>query len=53
MKTNKKVLAIFLVLVILAFGVMFLYPVLVTVLMSFSSLDNIASPMSQWTFALL
>lgn len=51
MKTNKKVLAIFLGPAILAFGVMFLYPVLVTVLMSFSSLDNIASPMSQWTFA--
>lgn len=51
MKTNKKVLAIFLGPAILAFGVMFLYPVLVTVLMSFSSLDNFASPMSQWTFA--
>lgn len=51
MKTNKKVLAIFLGPAVLAFGVMFLYPVLVTVLMSFSSLDNIASPMSQWTFA--
>ena len=51
MKTKKRVLAIFLGPAILAFGIMFLYPVLVTVLMSFSSLDNIASPMSQWTFA--
>lgn len=50
MKTKKRVLAIFLGPAILAFGIMFLYPVLVTVLMSFSSLDNIASPMSQWTF---
>lgn len=51
MKTKKKVLAIFLGPAIVTFVIMFLYPVIMTVMMSFCNLDNIASPMSQWSFA--
>ncbi|MEG1569016.1 MAG: sugar ABC transporter permease [Oscillospiraceae bacterium] len=50
MKKNKKALWIFLGPAILSFCIMFLYPVLITVGMSFNKLGNIADPMSAWKF---
>ncbi|MEG0441647.1 MAG: sugar ABC transporter permease [Oscillospiraceae bacterium] len=51
MKKSKKTLFIFLAPAVICVCIMFLYPVIVTVGMSFNHLENIASPMSTWQFA--
>ena len=49
-KDKRKALLIFLGPAVICFTLMFLYPVLVTVGMSFCKLDSIAAPFSSWKF---
>ncbi|HIX28819.1 MAG TPA: sugar ABC transporter permease [Candidatus Blautia stercoravium] len=51
MKKNKKMIVCFLTPALLFFLVMFLYPILRTILMSFFSVEGVSDPMSKWTFA--
>lgn len=50
MKTDKKMIVLFLTPALLAFGFMFLYPVIRTVIMSFFSVKNVTDPVSSWQF---
>lgn len=49
-KSKRKALFVFLAPAIICFSLMFLYPVLVTIGMSFCKLDSIAAPVSTWKF---
>ncbi len=49
-KDKRKALLIFLGPAVICFTLMFLYPVIVTVGMSFCKLDSIAAPISTWKF---
>lgn len=49
-KSKRKALFVFLAPAVICFVLMFLYPVLVTIGMSFCKLDSIATPMSKWEF---
>lgn len=50
MKTDKKMVALFLTPAVLSFVIMFLYPVVRTVLMSLYSVESVTSDMSVWKF---
>lgn len=50
MKKNKKMMAVFLTPALLIFGIVFVYPVIRTVLMSFFSVQRPSTAISEWTF---
>jgi len=50
MKQDKKMIVLFLTPALLSFGIMFLYPVIRTVIMSFFSVKNLTDPVSSWQF---
>ncbi len=50
MKNDKKMIVLFLTPALLAFGVMFLYPVLRTTVMSFFEVKNVTDAVSTWQF---
>lgn len=50
MKTSKKMIAVFILPAVFAFCVMFAYPVVRTVIMSFFQVKNITQPVSEWLF---
>ena len=50
MKQNKKMIVCFLTPALLFFLVMFLYPIIRTVIMSFFNVEGVSDPMSEWTF---
>ncbi|MEG0125074.1 MAG: sugar ABC transporter permease [Clostridia bacterium] len=50
MKKNKPMIIIFLTPALLSFLIMYLYPVLRTIVMSFFKVENITTPTTQWSF---
>lgn len=50
MKQNKKMIVCFLTPALLFFIIMFLYPIIRTVIMSFFNVEGVSDPMSEWTF---
>lgn len=50
MKQDKKMIVLFLTPAVLAFGLMFLYPVTRTVIMSLFAVKNVTDPVSSWQF---
>lgn len=50
MKRNKAVIATFIAPAVLIFCVVFIYPILRTVYMSFFQVENATAPISQWAF---
>lgn len=50
MKKNKPMIIAFVTPAVLSFIIMFLYPVIRTVTMSFYKVENITSPTSEWSF---
>ncbi len=50
MKRNKAVIAAFIAPAVLIFCVVFIYPILRTVYMSFFQVENATAPISQWAF---
>lgn len=51
MKKNKAMIFVFLTPALLSFLIMYLYPVTRTIIMSFFKVENITTPVSNWTFA--
>ena len=51
MKQNKKMIVCFLTPALLFFIIMFLYPIIRTVIMSFFNVEGVSDPVSTWTFA--
>lgn len=51
MKKNKKMIVCFLAPALIFFVVMFLYPIIRTVIMSFFNVEGVSDPISTWTFA--
>lgn len=50
MKKNKTMMIAFLTPALVMFGIVYLYPVLRTVLMSFFAVERPSTPMGEWTF---
>ena len=50
MKRNKGMLILFLTPAVLMFSVIFLYPIIRTIVMSFFKIDGITDPVSKWQF---
>ena len=50
MKRNKGMIILFLTPAVLMFSVIFLYPIVRTVIMSFFKIDGITDPVSKWQF---
>lgn len=51
MKKNKTMILVFLTPALLSFLIMYLYPVLRTIVMSFFKVENVTTPVKDWTFA--
>ncbi len=51
MKKNKKMMALFLTPALLMFAIVFAYPVIRTVLMSFFAVERPSTPVAKWEFA--
>lgn len=51
MKKNKTMIIVFLTPALLSFVIMYLYPVLRTIVMSFFKVENITTPVSEWSFS--
>ncbi|MEG2020344.1 MAG: sugar ABC transporter permease [Oscillospiraceae bacterium] len=51
MKKSKPMIIAFLTPALLSFLIMYLYPVVRTVIMSFFKVENITTPLSEWSFA--
>lgn len=50
MKQNKKMIVCFLTPALFFFVVMYLYPIIRTVIMSFFNVEGVSDPMSEWSF---
>lgn len=50
MKKNKMMIFVFITPALLSFLIMYLYPVLRTIAMSFFKVENITTPVSEWSF---
>ena len=50
MKRNKGMIVLFLAPAVLMFSVIFLYPIVRTIIMSFFKIDGITDPVSKWQF---
>lgn len=50
MKKNKKMIVMFMAPAVITFLVMYVYPVLRTLFMSFYSVERLTAPMSEWEF---
>lgn len=50
-RSHKVMIAVFTIPAILAFLIVFAYPVMRTILMSFYNIDNVVAKMSEWEFA--
>lgn len=50
MKQNKKMIVCFLTPALFFFVVMFLYPIIRTIIMSFFNVEGVSDPISEWTF---
>lgn len=50
LKQNKKMIVCFLTPALFFFIVMFLYPIIRTVIMSFFNVEGVSDPISEWTF---
>ena len=51
MKKNKGMLIVFMTPAVVMFVLVFLYPIIRTILMSFFKIEGITDPMSKWTFS--
>ncbi|MEG1846959.1 MAG: sugar ABC transporter permease [Lachnospiraceae bacterium] len=51
MKKNKPMIIVFLTPALLSFIIMYLYPVVRTIIMSFFKVENITTPVSKWSFS--
>lgn len=51
MKKSKPMIIAFLTPALLSFVIMYLYPVIRTIIMSFFKVENITTPLSDWSFA--
>ena len=52
-KKNKGMLIVFMTPAVVMFVLVFLYPIIRTILMSFFKIEGITDPMSKWTSAVL
>ena len=50
MKRNKGMIVLFLAPAVLMFSIIFLYPIVRTIIMSFFKIDGITDPVSKWQF---
>ena len=50
LKQNKKMIVCFLTPALFFFIVMYLYPIIRTVIMSFFNVEGVSDPMSEWSF---
>ena len=50
MKKNKGMIIVFMTPAVVMFILIFLYPIIRTILMSFFKIEGITDPMSKWTF---
>lgn len=51
MKSDKKIIALFILPCVLSVAIMYLYPVVRSVAMSFFSIGSLTAPLSEWSFA--
>ena len=50
MKRNKGMIILFLAPAVLIFSIIFLYPIIRTIIMSFFRIDGITDPVAKWQF---
>ena len=51
MKKNRGMITVFMTPAVVMFVLVFLYPIIRTILMSFFKIEGITDPMSKWTFS--